>query len=172
MSTIPIFRPNDNGHQFVIYGDSCSGIPDALHESTFAQVNAVIQRLEIPPQFICYPGDEIMGLTTDPDELRRQWEHWFTHEMAWLDRDAIPMYHTTGNHTTYDPMSEAMFREMMAHLPQNGPDDQQGLSYFVRRDDLLMIFMHTLWSGLGGEGNVETDWLEQTLSEHADAKNK
>lgn len=172
MSTIPILQPKPAGHQFVIYGDSCSGVPDALHASTFAQVNAVIQGLEQPPQFICYPGDEIMGLTTDEEELRRQWEYWFTHEMAWLDRDTIPMYHTTGNHTTYSPMSEAMFREMMAHLPKNGPDDQQGLSYFVRRGDLLMIFIHTLWTGLGGEGNVETEWLEQTLVEQADAKYK
>jgi hypothetical protein len=172
MSKIPIFQPNESGHQFVIYGDSCSGVPNALHESTFGQVNAVIQRLETQPQFICYPGDEIMGLTTDADELRRQWIYWFEHEMAWLDRESIPMYHTTGNHTTYDPMSEEIFREVMAHLPKNGPDDQQGLSYFVRRDDLLMVFIHTLWSGLGGEGNVETEWLEQTLQEHSDAKHK
>lgn len=169
---IPTLQPQSGGHQFVIYGDSCSGVPGFLHESTLAQVNAVLQRLDTPPQFICYPGDEIMGLTTDPDELRQQWDYWFNHEMAWLDREAIPLYHTTGNHTTYNTMSEAVFREVMAHLPQNGPDDQQGLSYFVRRDDLLMVFTHTLWSGLGGEGNVETDWLEQTLQAHADAKHK
>ena len=170
--TIPIMRPKFNGHQFVMYGDSCSGVPNALHESTFASVNAVLQRLAEPPEFICYPGDEIMGLTTDPDELRRQWDYWFNQEMAWLDRDAIPMYHTTGNHTTYDTMSEDIFREVMAHLPRNGADGQAGLSYFVRRDDLLMVFVHTLWTGLGGEGNVETDWLAQTLSDHSDAKYK
>jgi len=172
MTTIPIMPAKETGHQFVIYGDSCSGVPDALHESTFKQVNNVIQRLDTPPQFICYPGDEIMGLTTDADELRRQWAYWFQHEMAWLNRDEIPMYHTTGNHTTYDPMSEELFREVMAHLPQNGPDDQHGLSYFVRRGDLLMVFVNTLWSGLGGEGNVETDWLEQTLQQNSDAKHK
>ncbi len=169
---IPIMRATTNGHQFVMYGDSCSGIPNALHESTLADVNAVLQRLATPPEFICYPGDEIMGLTTDPDELRQQWAHWFDHEMAWLDRDKIPLYHTTGNHTTYNTMSEDIYREVMAHLPDNGPDDQKNLSYFVRRDNLLMVFVHTLWSGLGGEGNVETDWLEETLSTHSDAKHK
>lgn len=169
---IPILKPQSKGHQFVVYSDSCSGVPDALHESTFASVNAVIQRLASPPEFICYPGDEIMGLTTDADELRQQWDYWFQHEMAWLDRDTIPLYHSTGNHTTYNKMSEDIFREVMAHLPQNGAPEQVGLSYFVRRVDLLMVFVHTLWSGLGGEGNVETDWLEQTLSDHADAKHK
>ncbi len=169
---IPILKPKHKKHQFVMYGDSCSGVPGALHETTFQQVNAVIQRLNEPPQFICFPGDEIMGLTTDPDVLRRQWAHFFEHEMAWLDRRAIPLYHTTGNHTAYSPMSEGIFREVMAHLPPNGPPEQRGLSYFVRRDDLLMIFVHTLWSGLGGEGQVETEWLEETLGRHADAKRK
>ena len=169
---IPIFKPKREGHQFAVYGDSCSGVPGALHERTFRQVNAVIQRLEGPPQFICFPGDEIMGLTTDADVLRRQWAYWFEHEMAWLDRAAIPLYHTTGNHTTYSAMSEDIFGEVMAHLPQNGPREQRRLSYFVRRGDLLMIFVHTLWSGLGGEGNVETEWLEQTLEQHADVKHK
>lgn len=169
---IPIFKPKHQGHQFVIYSDSCSGVPQAPHETTFSQVNAVIQRFDAPPQFICFPGDEIMGPTTDADALRRQWAYWFEHEMAWLDRAAVPLYHTTGNHTAYSAMSEDVFREVMAHLPPNGPPEQRRLSYFVRRGDLLMIFAHTLWSGLGGEGHVETEWLERTLARYADVKRK
>ncbi|MEZ4620707.1 MAG: hypothetical protein R2867_35070 [Caldilineaceae bacterium] len=178
---IPALRPNPPGHQFVVYADACSGVPGALHERTFAAVNAVLQRLDPQPEFIAFPGDEIRGLTADADELRTQWRYWFEHEMAWLDRNTMPLYHTTANHTTYDPASEAIFREVLAHLPRNGPAGQEGLSYFVRRtpggaadssDDLLMIFVNTLWSGLGGEGYVETEWLEQTLTEHADARYK
>ncbi len=164
--------PRGTGHQFVCYADSCSGVPGAPHEKTFAAVNAVVRRLRPQPEFICFPGDEIVGLTADADELRRQWRYWLDHELAWLDRAAIPFYHTTGNHTTYDDMSEAVFKEMLSHLPRNGPADQQGLSYFVRRGDLLMVFVHTLWSGLGGEGRVETVWLDQTLADHADARHK
>jgi hypothetical protein len=58
---------------------------------------------------------------------------------------------------------------MLGHLPRNGPPDQEGLSYAVRRRDLLLVFVNTNWSGLGGEGRVETDWLAQTLRQHADA---
>ena len=32
--------------------------------------------------------------------------------MAWLDQRAIPLYHTTGNHTTYDAESEMVFRQV------------------------------------------------------------
>lgn len=170
--SIPALTPQEAGYQFVCYADSCSGVPGAPHERTFAAVNAVVAQLQPPPEFICFPGDEIIGLTADDAELRRQWQHWFTQEMAWLDQKAIPLYHTTANHTVYDPASEAIFREVMAHLPRNGPADQEGLSYFVRRGDLLLVFVNTLWSGLGGEGFVETTWLHEVLTAQADARYK
>lgn len=170
-SPIKALLPRPGGHQFVLYGDSCSGVAGALHELTFASVNAVLRRLEPQPQFILFPGDEIIGLTADEASLRAQWRHWFDVEMAWLDRTNIPMWHTTGNHTTYDEMSEAVFRDTLG-LPANGPAGQEGLAYWVRRGDLLMVFVHTLWSGLGGEGHVETEWLEATLKAHADARYK
>lgn len=166
---IPALLPRGPGHQFVVYGDSCSGIPGAPHERSFAEVNAVVRRLTPPPGFVVFTGDEIAGLSADPDVLRRQWRHWLDHEMAWLDRVAVPMWHVTGNHTAYDPMSEAVFRDILG-MPRNGPPGQEGLSYWVRRDDLLMVFVHTLWSGLGGEGHVETTWLDQVLRQHADAR--
>src|SRR5215470_11523162 len=145
---IPALLPAYPGHQFVIYADSCSGVPGALHERTFASVNDVVRRLHPRPEFILFPGDEIIGLTADADELRTQWEHWFSTEMGWLDRREVPLWHTTGNHTTYNKMSEAVFREVLK-LPRNGAPGQEGLCYWIRRNDLLMVFIHTLWSGLG-----------------------
>lgn len=168
--TIAALTPDGRGHQFVFYGDSCSGVPDAPHEETHAGINRVVARLSPAPEFIVYLGDEIIGLTTDEAELRRQWRHWLDTEMAWLDRRVIPLYNTTGNHTTYDAMSERVFAEVLSHLPRNGPPGQDGLSYFVRRGDLLLVVVHTSWSGLGGEGHVETDWLADTLRRHADAR--
>src|SRR5262245_14836500 len=100
---IPALIPRDEtGCQFVCYADACSGVPGAPHEKNFAAINAVIRRLRPRPEFICFPGDEIQGLTASADVLRKQWHHWFSHEMSWLDRSAIPLYHTTANHTTYD----------------------------------------------------------------------
>ena len=168
-SKVPTLKPDQIGHQFVVYGDSCSGIAGAPHEASFRQVNAAIRALDQPPEFICFLGDEIMGLTTDADELRRQWQHFFAREMAWLDRDDIPLYHTTGNHTTYDPVSESVFRDVMAHLPPHGPD---GLSFFLRLGDLLLVFVNTLNSGTGGEGTVSTEWLDAVLQRNWDARHK
>jgi hypothetical protein len=168
---IPALQPRGPGHRFVVYGDSCSGVPGAPHEACFAAVNAVLRRIVPPPEFILFPGDEVIGLTPDPDALRAQWRHWLDVEMAWLDRRATPVWHTTGNHTAWDTMSEAVFRDVL-RLPGNGPEGQEGLSYWVRRGDLLMVFVHTLWTGLGGEGHVETDWLRDVLRAQADARHR
>ena len=125
MTVKALTPPQKAGHQFVCYGDCCSGILDGSHEATFASVNAVASRLNPQPEFICFLGDEIKGLMADETVLRQQWRYWFEKEMAWLDREAIPLYHTTGNHTTYDTASETVFREVMAHLPRNGPPGAQ-----------------------------------------------
>ena len=117
--------PRGPGHQFVCYGDSCSGKPNHLHEHRFAAVNATVRRLDPPPAFILFLGDEVAGLTADVDELRAQWRHWLDREMAWLDRRTTPLWHVTGNHTAYDQASESVFREVLG-MPGNGPAEQQG----------------------------------------------
>jgi hypothetical protein len=172
-SDIPALSPRaGGGHRFVCYGDCCSGVPGSRHADNFAAVNAVVECLRTGPDFVCFLGDEVAGLTTDAGILRRQWRHWLDREMAWLDRASTPLFHTTSNHTTYDLQSEAVFRDVLSHLPRNGPPGQEGLTYFVRRGDLLLVFVNTAWSGLGGEGRVETAWLDETLCRHADARHK
>ncbi|GKX35241.1 MAG: hypothetical protein MnENMB40S_28590 [Rhizobiaceae bacterium MnEN-MB40S] len=166
---ITALLPQGGGHQFVLSGDSCSGVPDAPHEQTLARVNRVVSRIAPKPDFIIYPGDEVMGLTSDEAELRRQWAYFLDTEMAWLDAD-IPVYHSTGNHTTYSTMSEQVFADVLSHLPRNGAAGQHGLSYFIRRDDLLIVFVHTLSQAMGGEGHLETAWLDATLAENDDAR--
>jgi hypothetical protein len=170
-SRIAALMPRGSGHQFMLYGDACSGVPGAPHEGTFARVNAVIRRLAPAPDFIVFTGDEIAGLVPDEPRLRAQWRHWFEHEMAWLDRRATPIWHATSNHATYDAMSEIVFADVLG-MPRNGPAGQEGLSYWVRHGDLLLVFVHTAWSGLGGEGHVETAWLREVLRQHPDARHK
>lgn len=171
-SFIQALIPDGPGYQFVCYADSCSGIPNGSNEQNFASINQVIARLWPQPEFICFPGDEIKGLQSDPAKLHEQWRYWLDSEMAWLKSSAVPIYHTTGNHTAYDPTSNAVFRGALAHLPRNGPAGQEGMTYFVRQEDLLMVFVNTLNEALGGEGWVESEWLDQTLQAHADARHK
>ena len=160
------------GHQFVIYGDSCSGVPGGPFEKTFTTINTVLRRLNPAPEFILFAGDHINGVTPDEALLRSQWRYFFDHELAWLDRAKTPLYSTTSNHNTYSVMSESVWRDVFADLPRNGPPDQLGLAYWVRRGDLLLVVVNTSFSGLGGNGHVETAWLESVLTANADARHK
>jgi len=163
-----VLLPRGSGHQFVCYGDCCSGIPGQLpSEVNFAAVNAVVGSLSPEPEFVCFVGDHIAGLTTDYDELRREWRYWLDHEMAWLDK-SVPVYHVTSNHNTYDGASEAVWREVFPDIPKNGPPGQEGLSYWVRKGDLLLVFANTNFSGLGC-GRVEHQWLDEVLAKNQDA---
>lgn len=162
--------PRGSGHQFLVYGDSCSGTPDTNHASTLARINAAISRMKEAPEFFVFLGDEIMGLIDDEASLRTQWRYWRGTEMQQIASSGIPIFNTTGNHTVFSALSEQVFQRENAHLPQNGPADQKGLSYFIRRDDLLLIMVNTMCSGLGGEGHVETAWLEEVLKSNDGAR--
>jgi len=169
--TVPALQPRDeSGFQFACYADCCSGILGGANESTFAAVNAVVSRLEPQPEFICFPGDEVQGLTSDAADLRRQWRYWQNVEMGWARSRAIPVHNTPGNHTVYDDMSAGVFRDMIPHLGEDGPG--AGLSYVVRQGARLLVFIDTTCCDRGGEGRVDVAWLAGVLAGHADATHK
>jgi hypothetical protein len=161
-----------HGHQFVLYGDCCSGRPNEPNERTFAAINSAIERFSPAPEFVVFAGDAIWGAPNEPDELRRQWRHFTERETAWATKAGMPVYHCTSNHDTYDRLHEEVWREVFRSVPDNGPPDQLGLSYWIRRGDLLLVFVNTSFSGLGGYGHVEHTWLESVLRENADAAHK
>lgn len=166
---IPSLLPVKDGHQFVVYGDSCSGIPNTPAEATLTALNAVIGRLSKKPELCIFAGDEVIGLTGNRKSLLAQWRYWLDVEMQWINAISIPLYNVPGNHTVYDRMSERVYQEVHQRLPKNGPSDQMGLSYYVRRGDLLLVFINTMSLETGGEGHVETAWLEATLEKNRDA---
>jgi len=168
---IQALMPRGQGHHFVVYSDCCSGIPDTPREENFRRVNHALARLTPMPNFILFPGDHIRGLVPSREKLVGQWRYWLDKEMSWLD-PSISFYHTTSNHNTYSEMSEQVFREIFPQIPQNGPPDQKGLSYFIRNDDLLMVLVNTSFSRLGGNTHVEYQWLDNVLTQNDDARYK
>lgn len=164
--------PRGEGHHFVWLGDCTSGIPGARHEKNFAATNRLMLALDPEPEQVVFLGDDVMGYTNDEAELRAQWKHFLENEFTFRRDRNVAVYHMGSNHNTYNPMSERVFRDVFPDFPKNGPIGQEGLSYWVREGDLLYVIANTSYSNLGGDGHVETEWLDRVLTEHADARFK
>lgn len=162
--------PAGPGAHFVFYGDSCSGIPGARHAANLKRINDVVRRLDPPPEFVAFPGDEVIGLVADEPALRAQWRHWFDYEMSWLDPTVTPLLNATGNHTVYDAMSARVYADVMGHLPDNGPPDSLKRNYVWRQGDLAIVVVDTMDIRLGGEGHVDVPWLATALQANKDAR--
>ena len=180
---IPALMPRaGTGFQFVAYGDCCIGPPEPGrdHEQHLAAVHAVMHRLQPRPDFVCFLGDMIWGLTRehgpnfDAEALEAEWQRVLAGPMRPLADLGAPIYRIAGNHDTFNAVSEQVWRRVFADLPQNGPVGQEGLSYFVRRGDLLIVAVDVYSQALGAPstvygGRVDYPWVNKVLTEHADA---
>ncbi|HAB14535.1 MAG TPA: hypothetical protein DCE47_22860 [Planctomycetaceae bacterium] len=175
----------ERGCHFVAYGDCCIGPPEPGrgHEEHLAAVHRVMHQLDPRPQFVCFLGDLIWGLTRehgpnhDGDSLRQEWAVKLPREMKPLTDLDVPVFRIPGNHDTMTPVSEAVWKEVFDEIPQNGPEGQEGLTWFERRDELLIIGISVYAMNMGSPftmmgGRVDCDWVDRILSEHSDAKFK
>lgn len=154
--------------RFVWLGDACCGLPNGPHSEALATLGSAYRQLGQAPDHVVFVGDHVDGYVDDAQSLQDQWDHFLANEFNFV-ADGTPVFHTTSNHNTYDETSERIFRAVFPQIPANGPADQIGLSCFVRDEDLLMVFVNTAFSGLGGDGHVETAWLDEVLAANADA---
>lgn len=172
----PAVPRGSGGRHFVVYGDCCSGIPGSAHARNFHAINAALRRLAPRPDFVCFLGDHIVGLTADVAELRRQWHHVLDVELKELRAEIPDFYHLTSNHNTFSAESVDVWRECFPSLPQNGPAGEQGLTYWVRRGDLLLVILNTASVARGGAAGIAEDvslrWLPDVLQANRDAARK
>lgn len=169
----PVIAAKPAGHTFVWYGDCCTGEAGNRHSEIFAAVNAVFRRLDAVPDQIVFLGGNIMGGKVNAAEHHGQWRRWIERNPGWFNADpAAPIHPGASTHDPVHPVAEAVFCETFPDLPAIGPPDQQGLSYWVRDGDLLLVFVNTNFSGPGGSGHVASAWLDETLLRHADASHR
>src|SRR6516162_6736546 len=84
-NSIPALLPRGEGRHFLLYGDSCSGVPGGPHERPLPPSMPSFVACNRNPSSSYFFGDEIIGLTSDAESLREQWRHWLETEMAWVD---------------------------------------------------------------------------------------
>ena len=123
------------------------------HEAAHRRVNEVVARLRPAPEFVVFPGDEVIGLTPDEAALRGA--------VAALARrrDGVAR---PGGHAALQRHRQPhdLRRHERAVVPGGrwricramARRARRGLSYAVRRGGLLMVVVHTLPAERGGRG--------------------
>src|SRR5215470_7842613 len=169
---IPALLPRDkSGHHFVLFADcTVSGgqVECAVKNAEVLRgICRVVQRIDPKPAFISFPGDAV-GLGQNVNE----WE-FFYNEMKWTrDRD-IPVLMSTSNHNTHNYVAEANFRRFHPDYPRNGPGDQKGLAYWVRRGNLVYVSLHHPAGPSpdyrDGYDFGDLSWVDEVLTKNADA---
>ena len=173
------FKPSPERRQFVLIGDSHT----VSKGTKFNEINAIINRLSPPPEFICLAGDHIWGdskwedrlsgLPEDENALKAGWEKWRSQ-----NRDILShrIFHCTGNHTVFGPVSAAVYSKEFSEIPKNGPERDKSLNYFIREGNLLLIVVNTAWNhscASNSEGrSINNNWVEEVLKKHSDASCK
>jgi hypothetical protein len=169
---IPALTSQPSGYQFVLIGDSHS----VTEDSKFQEINAVIDRLHPAPQFVCLAGDHIWGWTEDVTVLNEQWLQWFSQNKSLLRHN---VFHCTANHSVVGPISATFYSKLFVDIPENGPVDGKKLNYYIRDKNFLLVVINTAWNttsyttgkGMPGQ-SVDTEWLDQVLTENKDATYK
>ncbi|MEJ0037802.1 MAG: hypothetical protein WDO68_17290 [Gammaproteobacteria bacterium] len=169
-AAIAALLPRDpSGHQFVLYSDCTVTGKNTRSTDALNGISQVIQRLDPQPQFIAFPGDAV-GAGGNANE----WE-FFLEQMAWVRKRGIPLYQSTSNHNAHNFQAEANFRKYHPDLPMNGPGDQQGLAYWLRRGNLLYISVHHPVPNENyrpGFDFGDLAWVDDVLARNADAAYK
>jgi DNA repair exonuclease SbcCD nuclease subunit len=110
-------------------------------------------------------------------------EYWSGFNKRYADHD-ITVYVAPGDHEYGDdgglkrPKIARAFGQEFARqmgMPENGPEGLEGRAFWVREENLLVVTLDTFvdrgddvtWGYTVGEKQLA--WLDQTLSEHADA---
>jgi hypothetical protein len=150
---------------FIFAGDTLEY--NAGPSPAFAKIAASIAAAEPEPLFVLIAGDHVWDAPGKPAEMASRWQAW--HEAA-APLGGMEVLHLTGNHTVYDEESAALYRAQFPHLPNNGPADGVGLSWWKRWDDVLLVGVNTAFNPLGKVCRVEHEWLDGVLREHRDAR--
>ncbi|MGA9115372.1 MAG: immunoglobulin domain-containing protein, partial [Bacteroidota bacterium] len=186
--TAIFFPGTGNKTRFMIVGDSRG-------TSSSQPVNGPIlehlahQAAVEGAEFWVFPGDLVngwaAGTPTPPTNLNSELLTWQGY-VSEAREDSVRIYPVRGNHEAWnwDYHSEWKYAWSQAFsgpwtLPQNGPDSQKNLSYYVRHgnstgDSVLVIGMDQFWSDfipdprepagtMASRGHIDTTWLRTVL---------
>jgi hypothetical protein len=135
--------------RFAILPDRTGGNRPGIFEAAIDKLNL------LQPEFVLSVGDLIDGYTLDPQVIDAQWAEFD----ALVNRLGMPFHYVPGNHDISNPVMLEAWKQ------RHGPP----WSSFVYQD-VLFVILHTEDRPLGGIGQEQVAWLQQTLAAHANVR--
>ncbi len=154
-----ILSPNipETPWSFIVTGDSRSdGATNGVNIRILTEIAAEIAASDA--EFVLMPGDLVNGYE-DPETMEIQFETW--HKIMKPVYDAgIGVYPIRGNHDLGDPEGIATWNKFFDYLPDNGPKDEQNVTYSFTHKNVLIIGLDQYIK----ERRVNQSWLNGQLS--------
>lgn len=171
-------KPENATWRFVVFGDTRDATQDTiLGVSPF--LNEFAKKIaDEKPELVLHLGDLINGFYTHEispvhGKYNVMFENWKTAVKPIFDfnnKTGIPIYAVRGNHedgklVTNKPLKEAYLKEIAPFMPQNGPDQEIGLTYSVKHRKATFIGLDEYSIKELGllRGLINQPWLDNEL---------
>ncbi|MFN7975820.1 MAG: Ig-like domain-containing protein [Acidobacteriota bacterium] len=123
--------------------------------ANFIAIMGRIKNLNPPPRFLVFSGDPVYG-DDDPTVLRQEWDIWKSTTDA-VHRN-VPIYMSPGNHESYHPGAEDMFRDVWEQPHGGGLTPLGNLPWNL--DELAYSFDYGVVHFTSYDTNVDGDPLD------------
>ena len=128
-------------------------------------------------KFLLFPGDFANGSKTGPDSTYQSWLFWKEIMSPIYKNDNLltpKIFVTVGNHDVQNRFDETNFRKTFPDMPQNGPEDEKGLTYsFDFMNTHIIMITTNRWYYGNPEDTTDDrrdwryikhmDWLEKDI---------
>ncbi len=131
--------------KFIAMSDS-RGADEGVNDTILtAFVNHILTEQK-DVKFLIVAGDLVSGTNNNPSETYAQLMHWKKVMKPIYDNENMvspKIWPVIGNHEARHPKDENNFRKAFPYIPQNGPDDEKGLTYSFDFQNTHFTFVTT-----------------------------
>jgi len=143
---------------FAVAGDS-QGTHTQINKEVLWRLMDDIQFRDSNTAFLIVTGDMIHG-SSDSQVAMRAMQEWQEIVTSHFHAPVVPV---CGNHEIQTEKTQEVYRQLFgSHVPQNGPEDEKGLSYYFDYNRCRFIILDTAF--YGDMYRVRhIDWLENVI---------
>ncbi len=168
--------------KFVVMGDTRDKTTATL-TGISPDLPALVQAIAAEkPELVIHTGDLCNGYYTDKNspmhgkftEMFRNWKKAIRPLCDLETKKGIPLYVIRGNHedgkfTTDDELKKAYLDEIARYLPQNGPQEERGLTYSFTHKGARFLALDGYYDKKAKiiRGYINQKWVDQDLAKNS-----